>query len=161
MLEVNEIFGPTIQGEGKRVGNPSIFIRFGKCNMQCPGFQVEYETPSGIKKLSCDSYYASDSAFKDSWDTYESSKPLIEKINLILPKYKVDIVITGGEPLIYWNDVEFQKLQCLWRSVGGYAHNLLFHRVDLESRYIQIPYPMLQSLPRGYCGMGISLVSRQ
>jgi len=109
MLEVNEIFGPTIQGEGKRVGNPSVFIRFGKCNMQCSGFEVEYETPSGIKKYSCDSYYASDSAFKDYWDSYESSKPLIEKINLILPKYKVDIVITGGEPLLYWNDVEFQK----------------------------------------------------
>jgi len=109
MLEVNEIFGPTIQGEGKRVGNPSVFVRFGKCNMQCSGFEVEYETPSGIKKYSCDSYYASDSAFKDSWDSYESSKPLIEKINLILPKYKVDIVITGGEPLLYWNDVEFQK----------------------------------------------------
>jgi organic radical activating enzyme len=118
MLEINEIFGPTIQGEGKRVGNPSIFIRFGKCNMQCPGFEVEYETPSGLKKFSCDSYYASDSAFKDTWDTYESSKPLIEKINNIMPKYKVDIVITGGEPLLYWNDVEFQKLLQYYISFG-------------------------------------------
>ena len=49
MLEINEIFGPTIQGEGKLVGTPSIFIRFGKCNFKCEGFQVEYETPSGIK----------------------------------------------------------------------------------------------------------------
>ena len=30
MLEINEIFGPTIQGEGKLVGSPSVFIRFGK-----------------------------------------------------------------------------------------------------------------------------------
>ncbi len=110
MLEVNEIFGPTIQGEGKRVGNPSVFIRFGKCNMQCPGFEVEYETPSGIKKCSCDSFYASDIAFRDEWKKYESSKPLIEEINTILPNYLVDIVITGGEPLLYWKDVEFQKL---------------------------------------------------
>ena len=28
MLEINEIFGPTIQGEGKFVGNPSIFISY-------------------------------------------------------------------------------------------------------------------------------------
>jgi len=110
VLEVNEIFGPTIQGEGKRVGNPSVFIRFGKCNMQCPGFEVEYETPSGIKKCSCDSFYASDIAFRDEWKKYESSKPLIEEINTILPNYLVDIVITGGEPLLYWKDVEFQKL---------------------------------------------------
>ncbi len=57
-LEVNEIFGPTIQGEGKLVGNLSIFIRFGKCNFKCVGFNVEYETPSGVKKCACDSYYA-------------------------------------------------------------------------------------------------------
>ena len=109
MLEVNEIFGPTIQGEGKRVGNPSVFIRFGKCNMQCSGFEVEYETPSGIKKCSCDSYYASDIAFRDDWKKYESCKPLIEEFNRLFPSYPVDIVITGGEPLLYWKEEEFQK----------------------------------------------------
>ncbi len=109
MLEVNEIFGPTIQGEGKRIGNPSVFVRFGKCNMQCSGFEVEYETPSGIKKHSCDSFHASDIAFKNEWKSYESSKPLIEELNKILPNYKVDIVLTGGEPLLYWRDEEFQK----------------------------------------------------
>jgi organic radical activating enzyme len=109
MIEVNEIFGPTIQGEGKRIGSPSVFIRFGRCNMSCEGFAVEYETPSGIKKLSCDSFHASDSAFSDQWDKYESSKPLIEKVNKLLPNYKVDIVLTGGEPLLYWKDIEFQK----------------------------------------------------
>jgi len=109
MLEINEIFGPTIQGEGKCTGNPSVFVRFGKCNMQCPGFEVEYETPSGIKKCSCDSFYASDSAFRDEWKKYAKAKELIEEVSKILPKYKVDIVITGGEPLLYWKDIEFQK----------------------------------------------------
>lgn len=109
MLEINEIFGPTIQGEGKYTGNPSVFIRFGKCNMQCPGFEVEYETPSGIKKCSCDSYHASDSAFKEEWKTYTSSKDLIDEVEKFLPNYKVDIVITGGEPLLYWKEKEFQK----------------------------------------------------
>ncbi|VAY87818.1 Queuosine Biosynthesis QueE Radical SAM [hydrothermal vent metagenome] len=110
MLEINEIFGPTIQGEGKRIGNPSVFVRFGKCNMQCSGFKVEYLTPSGIKKCSCDSYYASDMAFRDNWKKYTSSKDLIDKINQFLPSYKVDIVVTGGEPLLYWDNIEFQKL---------------------------------------------------
>ena len=108
MLEINEIFGPTIQGEGKYTGNPSVFIRFGKCNMQCPGFEVEYETPSGIKKCSCDSFYASDIAFRDEWKKYKTSGELITEVSKYLPKYKVDIVITGGEPLLYWNDKEFQ-----------------------------------------------------
>ncbi len=110
MLQINEIFGPTIQGEGKRIGNPSIFIRFGKCNMTCDGFGVEYETPSGIKKCSCDSFYAADIAFKDSWQSCDDYLQIVEEVNKLLPSYKVDIVITGGEPLLYWDDEQFQKL---------------------------------------------------
>ena len=109
MLEVNEIFGPTIQGEGKLVGNPSIFIRFGKCNFRCEGFQVEYETPSGVKKCSCDSFYAVDPEFKNSWHKMNSID-IIKKVQELEPSYKCDIVITGGEPLLYWQNEEFQKL---------------------------------------------------
>ena len=132
MLEVNEIFGPTIQGEGKRIGNPSVFIRFGKCNMQCAGFEVEYETPSGIKKYSCDSFYASDIAFRDDWDKYESSKPLIEKVNKILPSYKVDIVLTGGEPLLYWKDIEFQKFMKYYIDMGYHITIETNASIDIE-----------------------------
>ena len=132
MLEVNEIFGPTIQGEGKRIGNPSVFIRFGKCNMQCAGFEVEYETPSGMKKYSCDSYYASDIAFRDNWDKYESSKPLIEKVNKILPNYKVDIVLTGGEPLLYWKDIEFQKFMKYYINLGYHITIETNASIDIE-----------------------------
>lgn len=111
MLEVNEIFGPTIQGEGKRTGNPSVFVRFGKCNLRCPGFGVEYETPSGIKKCSCDSFHAVDTAFKKEWFSFQNAQDLYDEINKLIPKnYKPDIVLTGGEPLIYWNNKEFQKL---------------------------------------------------
>lgn len=109
MLEINEIFGPTIQGEGKLIGTPSIFIRVGKCNMKCVGFNVEYETPSGIKKCSCDSYYAVDTAFKEQWHKM-LCEDIIKKVEESKPAYKMDIVITGGEPLLYWSNDEFQKL---------------------------------------------------
>ena len=132
MLQINEIFGVTIQGEGKRVGNPSVFIRFGNCNMQCSGFGVEYETPSGVKKYSCDSYYASDIAFKDSWDSYESSKPIIQRVNKLLPNYKVDIVITGGEPLLYWRDIEFQKLLHYYINLGYHITIETNGSIDIE-----------------------------
>ncbi len=114
MLEINEIFGPTIQGEGKLVGTPSVFIRFGKCNFNCIGFNVEYETPSGIKKCACDSYYAVDKEFRDTWTKYKSYEEVVTEVdkltNLYHYDYKMDIVITGGEPLLYWNKEEFQKL---------------------------------------------------
>lgn len=114
MLEVNEIFGPTIQGEGKLVGNLSIFIRFGKCNFKCVGFNVEYETPSGVKKCACDSYYAVDMEFKNSWKSYENYLDIVNEVDKLLEncnyKNRVDIVITGGEPLLYWNNQDFQNL---------------------------------------------------
>ncbi len=118
MLEINEIFGPTIQGEGKLVGNPSIFVRFGNCNMSCEGFGVEYETPSGVKKFSCDSFHASDITFKEQWKTYNFAKDVIKDINKLIPKYLLDIVITGGEPLLYWKNEEFQKLLFHYISEG-------------------------------------------
>jgi organic radical activating enzyme len=67
MLEVNEIFGPTIQGEGKRMGNISYFIRFGGCNFNCKGFGCEYTDPKGNNKVGCDSWYAVDQSFKKNW----------------------------------------------------------------------------------------------
>ena len=129
MLEINEIFGPTIQGEGKLVGTPSIFIRFGKCNFKCEGFAVEYETPSGIKKCACDSYYAVDTEFKDTWTKYKSYEEIVNEVDELLAKYpnnyKIDIVITGGEPLLYWNKNEFQKL------LKHYIQNE--HKVTIET----------------------------
>jgi 7-carboxy-7-deazaguanine synthase len=132
MLEVNEIFGPTIQGEGKRIGNPSVFIRFGNCNMQCSGFEVEYETPSGIKKCSCDSYHASDSAFKDEWHKYKSADTLIKEVNILLPSYKVDIVITGGEPLLYWNKEIFQEFLYYYYKKGYHLTIETNGSIDIE-----------------------------
>ncbi len=129
MLEVNEIFGPTIQGEGKLVGTPSIFIRFGKCNFKCAGFNVEYETPSGKKKFACDSYYAVDTEFRSSWNSYNSYLDIVSEINNLLISYdyqfKIDIVITGGEPLLYWNNIEFQRL------LKHYIEN--GHKVTIET----------------------------
>lgn len=91
------------------MGTPSIFIRLGKCNFRCKGFSVEYETPSGIKKCSCDSYYAVDMAFKDQWQKM-SAQDVINDVLQLEPNYKIDIVITGGEPLLYWKNEEFQNL---------------------------------------------------
>lgn len=114
MLEVNEIFGPSIQGEGKFSGNISMFIRFGKCNFRCIGFGVEYETPSGIKKCSCDSFHAVDMEFRESWQKYDDFREIVKVVEDLFAQSKLeikpDIVITGGEPLLYWWDDEFQKL---------------------------------------------------
>jgi organic radical activating enzyme len=39
-----------------------------------------------------------------------SCDDIIKKVEELKPNYNVDIVITGGEPLLYWQNEEFQSL---------------------------------------------------
>jgi len=109
MLDVNEIFGPTIQGEGQRIGRPSVFIRFSKCNFTCSGFGVAYTTAGGEKKFGCDTYYAVDTAFKNTWKKY-STQEIINEVEKLCQNKPYDIVISGGEPLLFWKKDEFQEI---------------------------------------------------
>ena len=86
-IPIVEIFY-SIQGEGKFIGHPSIFIRVGGCNLTCPSF-----SPHG-----CDSFYAVDKKYEASWKFMS----IAEIINEIEKYYPCDIVLTGGEPTLYY-----------------------------------------------------------
>ena len=51
-LRIAEIFGPTIQGEGALIGEPTVFVRAGGCDYRCSW---------------CDSMHAVDSANRHDW----------------------------------------------------------------------------------------------
>jgi 7-carboxy-7-deazaguanine synthase len=98
----------SIQGEGKYSGSPSIFLRFGGCNLQCEGFKVSYKI-DGEERFGCDSFYAVDRGFSSNWRAINE----IDEITKILssyPDFVKDIVITGGEPLIYAKDLLFLSI---------------------------------------------------
>ncbi len=131
MISVMEIFY-SIQGEGKQTGIPSVFVRTGLCNFTCAGFKVEYEDPkTGETKYGCDSFYSVDKAFKNEWVPYSDYIDLVNDIDATIPDFgplsltKADIVLTGGEPLIYWNDEIFQRVIAHYISRG--------HKVTIET----------------------------
>jgi len=89
-IPISEIFY-SIQGEGKYAGNPSVFIRVGGCNLSCPGFSEK----------GCDSFYAVDKKYKNEWKSLN-----VEEIKKEIKKYlkfKPNLVITGGEPGLFFD----------------------------------------------------------
>ena len=119
-IKVAELFY-SIQGEGRYMGVPSVFLRTFGCNFKCAGFgmprgqlsnEAENVDPGQYTRYEelplvstgCDSYASWDPRFKDL-SPMLTSDAIAERIMEILPhgKWKDEhLVITGGEPLLGW-----------------------------------------------------------
>lgn len=121
-LKIAELFY-SIQGEGRYMGVPSVFLRTFGCNFKCAGFgmpQGELSTEveavaariAEFKKYEelplvstgCDSYASWDPRFKDL-SPMLTSDAIADRIAEILPfgEWRDEhLVITGGEPLLGW-----------------------------------------------------------
>lgn len=125
----------SIQGEGKYTGTPSLFFRFGGCNMKCEGFSCQETASDGTTVLGCDTVYAVNKEhFLQNWIPINSAKELLNILNFYdLPK-RVDIVLTGGEPLIYANEPIFVEFL---EALHAKGHKITFEtngslHVDFE-----------------------------
>lgn len=119
-LKISELFY-SIQGEGRYMGIPSIFLRVFGCNFKCAGFgmpngqlsnerfKIQAETYKDYKSLplvstGCDSYASWDPRFKHLSPVI-NSVDIADSIIDLLPHggWKDEhLVITGGEPLLSW-----------------------------------------------------------
>lgn len=88
MLDVNEVFGPTVQGEGPYMGRRCVFVRLSRCDLSCDW---------------CDTPYTWD------WDRYNpkkeihrrSTKDVADQVDkLDAETDDAGVVVSGGEPLL-------------------------------------------------------------
>jgi 7-carboxy-7-deazaguanine synthase len=77
--------------------------------MKCEGFGCEEEASDGTKVLGCDTVYAVNKEhFSFNWSPIHNHQELLNVLDLYeLPQRPVDIVLTGGEPLIYASETLF------------------------------------------------------
>ena len=121
-LKIAELFY-SIQGEGRYMGVPSVFLRTFGCNFKCAGFGMprgelsteiepiaeriaEFKNYEELPLVStgCDSYASWDPRFKDL-SPMLTTDAIADRITEILPfnEWKDEhLVITGGEPLLGW-----------------------------------------------------------
>ena len=121
-IKIAELFY-SIQGEGRYMGVPSVFLRTFGCNFKCAGFGMprgELSTEANelgdvahmfnkyeelpLVSTGCDSYASWHPDFKDLSPMLESNA-IVHRIMEILPHRRWEdehLVITGGEPLLGW-----------------------------------------------------------
>ena len=123
-IKIAELFY-SIQGEGRFMGVPSVFLRTFGCNFSCRGFGMPrgerseealrvvelngfnpYPSYDELPLVStgCDSYASWDPRFKDL-SPMLTTDAIAERIMEILPYKRWEdehLVITGGEPLLGW-----------------------------------------------------------
>ncbi len=92
--------------------------------MKCEGFACEEIASDGAKVIGCDTVYAVNREhFLQNWVEVDSSDKLLGILNSYNLPHKVDIVLTGGEPLIYANEPIFiEFLEALHKN----GHKITF-----------------------------------
>ncbi|AUQ75404.1 7-carboxy-7-deazaguanine synthase QueE [Phaeobacter piscinae] len=97
-LRIAEIFGPTIQGEGALIGEPTVFVRAGGCDYRCSW---------------CDSLHAVDSRYRDTWAPMAADE-VWQEVTRLSGGQPLTVSLSGGNPAIQ----NFAPLIALGKEAG-------------------------------------------
>jgi len=97
-LLVNEIFGPTVQGEGPSSGTPCVFVRLSSCNLHCRWCDTPYTwafTERQVKQ-----HDKTTKPYMPQRETHPMTQAeVVVQVTRRMPGGGL-IVISGGEPLL-------------------------------------------------------------
>lgn len=83
-IPISEIFGPTVQGEGRQIGLPTVFVRTGGCDFRCAW---------------CDTLYAVLPEHRHEWVPM-SAASILDEVDR-LAKGPILVTLSGGNPAIH------------------------------------------------------------
>jgi 7-carboxy-7-deazaguanine synthase len=85
-MRVSEIYA-SVQGEGPNTGQTTVFVRFGGCNLRCPGWP-------------CDTDHAVLPSFRNEWKTFSPEDLFVETYKVAKMSGAKLVTLTGGEPFL-------------------------------------------------------------
>jgi 7-carboxy-7-deazaguanine synthase len=95
----------SVQGEGPRVGTPTVFVRFAGCNLRCPGWP-------------CDTQHAIDPALYQKEQRLVTCGALgIEVASLCRQTGARNVCLTGGEPMLQHTNTLMHFVTHLWEAM--------------------------------------------
>lgn len=101
-LRISEIY-LSIQGEGPRTGEQTIFVRFAGCNLRCPGWP-------------CDSPHAIfPEKYRQEWESL-TPEEVFDKIRQVDDGRNANICFTGGEPFLQNHESLEELVLNLWEG---------------------------------------------
>lgn len=103
-LRVNEVFGPTIQGEGPLAGRPAWFLRLMGCNLSCSWCDTPWTWQPELMRG-------------------ETVRLTAAQVAARVGPVPSLVVVSGGEPLL-------QQHTAAWRDL---LHELEFHQIQVET----------------------------
>ncbi len=123
-LKVTEIF-PSIQGEGLRLGESTLFIRLSGCNLKCPFCDTKYAWKEG-KEYSTeqilDKVRKIHHRFPARWVCLTGGEPLLQKIEGLVQALKSEDLKIQVET----NATLYQPLPVDWYSISPKPEKYVF-----------------------------------
>lgn len=152
LIPINEIFGPTIQGEGLMIGSPTVFIRTQGCDMACEWCDSKYAlpriSPEG-KRMSVEQIVdtVEDLRVGVEWVTISGGNPAIHDLGLLVRELQnIDLNValeTQGTVYKTWiDDCDIVAVSPKPPSSGLTFSDLMWHNLDrfmaLEQSFLKV-----------------------